>query len=188
MALCGMVNLGDIGRGKCRATWKDDAAPLLQQSKVMDGFQPVARAGRISRPTLLKALSITGQNNSAMASVVIEPTSPFDQNTPTLPPEPIIESRNASSARLLILVLSMRTVYFAAAIGLSRPALRPMIESVVCSTPRLVSWPRSNGGVGRHRIGLLNGEGAHVDMDAAHHCERSSRVKRCATRANRPLA
>jgi hypothetical protein len=36
---------------------------------------PVARAGRISRPTLLKALSITGQNNSAIASVVIEPTS-----------------------------------------------------------------------------------------------------------------
>jgi hypothetical protein len=35
-----------------------------------------------------------------MASVVIAPTRPLDQNMPTLPPEPIMASRNASSARL----------------------------------------------------------------------------------------
>ena len=43
---------------------------------------------------------MTGQNSSTMASVVIEPTSEFDQNTRRSPPEPIIDSRNASSARL----------------------------------------------------------------------------------------
>jgi hypothetical protein len=35
-----------------------------------------------------------------IASVVIEPTRPFDQNTFMSPPEPIIDNRNASSARL----------------------------------------------------------------------------------------
>ena len=34
------------------------------------------------------------------ASVVIEPTSPFDQNTRMSPPAPIIDRRNASSVRL----------------------------------------------------------------------------------------
>ena len=57
-------------------------------------------AGRHSRATLPNALSITGQNSSTIASVVIEPTRPFDQNTFMVPPEPIIDSRNASSARL----------------------------------------------------------------------------------------
>src|SRR5580693_6036057 len=46
------------------------------------------------------ALSMTGQNSSGIANVVIEPTRPFDQNTFMSPPEPIIDSRNASSARL----------------------------------------------------------------------------------------
>ena len=32
--------------------------------------------------------------------MVIEPTSPFDQNTFMSPPAPIIDRRNASSARL----------------------------------------------------------------------------------------
>ena len=35
----------------------------------------------------------------AGASVVIEPTNPFDQNTLTSPPEPIMARRKASSAR-----------------------------------------------------------------------------------------
>src|SRR5258705_12207411 len=61
---------------------------------------PEAFAGRHSRPTLPNALSISGQNSSTMASVVIEPTRPFDQNTFMSPPEPIIDNRNASSARL----------------------------------------------------------------------------------------
>jgi hypothetical protein len=39
-----------------------------------------------------------GQNNNLIASVVIEPTRPFDQNTFMSPP--IIDSRSASSARL----------------------------------------------------------------------------------------
>jgi len=47
-----------------------------------------------------KALSITGQNRRTIASVVIEPTRPFDQNTFMSPPAPIIDWRNASSARL----------------------------------------------------------------------------------------
>ena len=46
------------------------------------------------------ALSIIGQNSSAIASVVIEPTSQFDQNTVMSPPEPIIDRRKASSALL----------------------------------------------------------------------------------------
>ena len=40
-----------------------------------------AFAGRHSRPTLPSALSISGQNSSMIANVVIEPTRPFDQNT-----------------------------------------------------------------------------------------------------------
>ena len=59
-----------------------------------------AFAGRIIRPMLPNALSITGQNSSTIASVVIVPTSPLDQNTFMSPPAPIIDSRNASSARL----------------------------------------------------------------------------------------
>ena len=43
---------------------------------------------------------MSGQNNSAIANVVIEPTRPFDQNTRMSPPEPIIDRRNASSALL----------------------------------------------------------------------------------------
>src|SRR5258705_2099841 len=57
-----------------------------------------AFAGRSIRVTLPNALSITGQNNSTIASVVIEPTRPFDQNTFMSPPEPIIDRRNACSA------------------------------------------------------------------------------------------
>ena len=57
-------------------------------------------AGRQSRIIWLKALSITGQNSRMIASVVIEPTRAFDQNTLTLPPEPIIDRLKASSARL----------------------------------------------------------------------------------------
>jgi hypothetical protein len=49
---------------------------------------------------LPNALWMTGQNSSAIASVVIEPTNLFDQNTFMSPPEPIIDSRKASSARL----------------------------------------------------------------------------------------
>src|SRR6185295_3154680 len=59
-----------------------------------------AFAGRSMRETPLNALSMTGQNSSTIASVVIEPTRPFDQNTFMSPPEPIIDRRNASSARL----------------------------------------------------------------------------------------
>jgi hypothetical protein len=59
-----------------------------------------ALAGRNIRVTLPNALSMTGQNSSTIASVVIEPTRPFDQNTFMSPPEPIIDRRNASSARL----------------------------------------------------------------------------------------
>jgi hypothetical protein len=61
---------------------------------------PTIFAGRHSRPTPPNALSTTGKNNRTMARVVIEPTRPFDQNTVMSPPEPIIYSRNASSARL----------------------------------------------------------------------------------------
>src|SRR3954451_22859972 len=57
-----------------------------------------AFAGRSMRVTPLITLSMTGQNSSTIASVVIEPTRPFDQNTFMSPPEPIIDSRNASSA------------------------------------------------------------------------------------------
>ena len=59
-----------------------------------------AFAGRNMRVTLPNAQSMTGQNSSTIASVVIEPTRPLDQNTFMSPPEPIIDSRNASSARL----------------------------------------------------------------------------------------
>src|SRR4051812_28118602 len=59
-----------------------------------------APTGRHARETLLNSLSITDQNSRMIASVVIVPTSQFDQNTPRLPPDPIIERRNASSARL----------------------------------------------------------------------------------------
>src|SRR5205823_10779431 len=52
------------------------------------------------RMTLPSTLSMTGQNSSTIASVVIEPTRPLDQNTFMSPPEPIIDRRNASSARL----------------------------------------------------------------------------------------
>src|SRR5258708_27086509 len=58
-----------------------------------------ALAGRHSRPTLPTALSITGQNNSTIANVVIEPTRPFDQNTFMSPPEPTTASRNPPPAR-----------------------------------------------------------------------------------------
>ena len=59
-----------------------------------------ALAGRSMRVTPPNTLSMTGQNSSTIASVVIDPTRPFDQNTFMSPPEPIIDSRNASSARL----------------------------------------------------------------------------------------
>ena len=59
-----------------------------------------AFAGRSMRVTLPNTRSITGQNSSTIASVVIEPTRPFDQNTLRSPPAPIIDRRNASSARL----------------------------------------------------------------------------------------
>src|SRR5207253_2931089 len=42
----------------------------------------------------------SGQKRSTSASVVIVPTRLFDQKTRMSPPAPIIESRNASSARL----------------------------------------------------------------------------------------
>src|SRR6266481_1248957 len=54
----------------------------------------------VSGRIVCQALESSGQNNNASARVVIEPTNPFDQNTPRLPPEPIIERRNESSARL----------------------------------------------------------------------------------------
>jgi hypothetical protein len=63
-------------------------------------FAIYALAGRNTWPMPVNTLSITGQNSSVMASVVIAPTRPLDQNMPTLPPEPIMASRNASSARL----------------------------------------------------------------------------------------
>ncbi len=44
--------------------------------------------------------SISRQNSSTIASVMIEPTRPFDQNTLSLPSEPIIGRRKASSVRL----------------------------------------------------------------------------------------
>jgi hypothetical protein len=43
---------------------------------------------------------MTGQNSRTIAKVVIEPTRPFDPNTFMSPPQPIIDSRNASSAQL----------------------------------------------------------------------------------------
>ena len=46
------------------------------------------------------AAPISGQNSRISASVVIEPTSQFDQNTRRSPSAPIIDRRNASSARL----------------------------------------------------------------------------------------
>src|SRR5260370_1107843 len=42
---------------------------------------PVAFTGRSSRPTLPNALAPSGQTGSKMASVVSEPTRPFDQST-----------------------------------------------------------------------------------------------------------
>src|SRR4051812_41276965 len=46
------------------------------------------------------AAEINGQKSRISASVVIEPTSPLDQNTRRSPPAPIIDRRNESSARL----------------------------------------------------------------------------------------
>src|SRR4051794_14976613 len=51
-------------------------------------------------PMRVRSPSMMGQNSSTIASVVIEPTRPFDQNTLRSPPEPIIDRRKASSARL----------------------------------------------------------------------------------------
>jgi hypothetical protein len=47
----------------------------------MDYHRRRAFARLRSRPTPPSALSITGQNTSRIAKVVIEPTRPFDQNT-----------------------------------------------------------------------------------------------------------
>ena len=85
-------------RGFCHATHL--AIGTMAQGYFGSGIVRQARAGRQSRPTLPKALSITGQNRRTIASVVIEPTRPFDQKTFISPPEPIIDRRNASSARL----------------------------------------------------------------------------------------
>src|SRR5215510_12975296 len=68
--------------------------------KPLRTFPDHARAGRSKRETPAKARSISGQNSRMIASVVIEPTRPFDQNTFMSPPEPIIDRRKASSARL----------------------------------------------------------------------------------------
>jgi dihydroxy-acid dehydratase len=57
-------------------------------------------ARRTSRPARSTSALIAGQNSRIRARLVIEPTSPFDQNTRRSPPAPIMDRRNASSARL----------------------------------------------------------------------------------------
>ena len=51
-------------------------------------------------PRLAIDRSISGQNSSTIAIVVMLPTKPFDQNTRMSPAEMIIDWRKASSARL----------------------------------------------------------------------------------------
>src|SRR2546427_330233 len=59
-----------------------------------------APAGRQSLVARSNRRLISGQNSRSSASVVMEPTRPFDQNTRRSPPAPIIAKRKASSARL----------------------------------------------------------------------------------------
>src|SRR3569623_380029 len=59
-----------------------------------------AWAGRKTRPILEIPFSIWVRNRRMNDSVVIEPTSQFDQNTPIEPPPEIFDSRKASSALL----------------------------------------------------------------------------------------
>src|ERR1700730_9324795 len=52
-----------------------------------------------SPPDAAERLADQRPERSTIVSVVIEPTRPFDQNTFMSPPDPIIDSRNASSAQ-----------------------------------------------------------------------------------------
>src|SRR5205814_1225016 len=70
---------------------RDGAGAREQDLAAHAGLAPRSRA---------MAAEISGQNSSTTASVEIEPTSPFDQNTRRSPPAPIIDRRKASSARL----------------------------------------------------------------------------------------
>ena len=76
-------------------------------------------------------MSITGQNSSRNANVVIEPTRPFDQNTRMSPPEPIIDRRKESSARLPRTSASVNGAsgmpIFAAVLRVPFAAIAPMI-------------------------------------------------------------
>src|SRR5262245_40346057 len=77
-----------------------DGRPRERISRIVRYAAREPPAGRQSRLARSNNGLMSGQNNRMSASVVIEPTSPFDQNTRRSPPAPIIAKRKASSARL----------------------------------------------------------------------------------------
>src|SRR3569833_672492 len=90
-----MEPLRHIGKGARNAS-----APLRKNPvgiRLLAADQ-AAWAGRKTRPILEMPFSIWVRNSRMNDSVVIEPTSQFNQNTPNEPPPEIIDSRKASSA------------------------------------------------------------------------------------------
>src|SRR5215470_3974085 len=73
---------------------------LIPEGRAYAAPDPPAAGRRQSALARSNAWWMSGQNSRISASVVIDPTSQFDQNTRKSPPEPIIDRRNDDSARL----------------------------------------------------------------------------------------
>src|SRR3569623_154423 len=89
------------GARSLRAPQESRPDPKVRPWQELVGCQAVqAWAGRRTRPILAKPFSICVRNSRIKESVVIEPTSQFDQKMPNEPEPEIIASRKASSALL----------------------------------------------------------------------------------------
>src|SRR2546421_310293 len=89
---------GDPCSGAGGPRLRGDDPGAISRTAYHAGREPPA--GRQSLVARSNSGLISGQNSRSSASVVMEPTRPFDQNTRRSPPAPIIAKRKASSARL----------------------------------------------------------------------------------------
>src|SRR5262249_21965357 len=73
---------------------------ILQLTNTVMDFQPTSCRTPTTPRSFSIRLEMIGQNRRTSASVAIEPTSGFDQNTRRSPSAPIMARRKESSARL----------------------------------------------------------------------------------------